>query len=318
MTDASQAAEVAALKARIAALEGSPRAPRSANPAARRVGLLLLLGILLVPYIFVWLLLRQGYSRTARIVGFGWLVCLVAILVISDARQNGSTTAPTNAPVPIDPHAHEKGIAAEAAKLEVPKFMKDPDSARFGQVWGMSTNIACGYVNGKNSFGAMTGEQRFIFAEGQAEFEDHSSRFAKQWNTLCIDKLLSAPPTEAGGKRWGSAPTADLKIFSPATAEGLSLYVPKNTPAALEGVPVKEADYQYDRRRLYAVDLYIDGEPNREAIKAALVKRYGTPLEYDEGSNRYKWSWPKRHVSVEMTYQDSSKRTTVTFAQGAR
>ncbi|HEX5264229.1 MAG TPA: hypothetical protein VFW13_11915, partial [Phenylobacterium sp.] len=87
-------------------------------------------------------------------------------------------------------------------------------------------------------------------------------------------------------------------------------------PSALEGVAVKEADFRYDHRKLYAADMYIDGEANRDLIKAALVRTYGTPLEHDDGANSYKWEWPGRHVSVEMSYQDQFKRTTVTFAHG--
>ena len=39
----------------------------------RRVGFLLATGILLVPFIFSWLLLRSGHTLTSRLLGFGWL-----------------------------------------------------------------------------------------------------------------------------------------------------------------------------------------------------------------------------------------------------
>ena len=42
----------------------------------RKVGFWLGLGILLVPYVFVWFLLRKGYSKTARIISFLWLIVL--------------------------------------------------------------------------------------------------------------------------------------------------------------------------------------------------------------------------------------------------
>jgi len=43
----------------------------------RRVGFWLGLGCFLLPFIFVWLLLRSGHSRTSRIVGFSWLTLYV-------------------------------------------------------------------------------------------------------------------------------------------------------------------------------------------------------------------------------------------------
>lgn len=321
MAGKDQAAEVAALKARVAELEGGNGAGSASKPPERRVSTLFLIGIVFMPYIFVWFLLRKGYSQTARILGFGWLVAIVAI--IHNANQNGttatkkSTTSQAVASAPVDPKAGQKEVVADLAKQDVPKFMKDPDSARFGRVWGTSAGIACGYVNGKNSFGAMTGEQRFIYTAGSAEFDSHSARFAKHWNTLCVEKLLSTPPAGLDGKRWGSAPTSDLKLTMPTTDEGLTLYVPKAPPAPLEGVPVAEADYGYDHRRLYTIDLYIDGDANREAIKAALVKRYGTPVEYDEAANSYKWAWPQRRITIAMSYQENFKRTTVTFSHGS-
>lgn len=43
----------------------------------RKVGILLFLGILLLPILFAWLTLRRGYSSVARIGALGWLcLCL--------------------------------------------------------------------------------------------------------------------------------------------------------------------------------------------------------------------------------------------------
>ena len=316
MVGSNRNAEIAAVKARLAALEATPDHP-TATPV-RRVGILLFIGILLMPYVFVWFLLRKGHSQLARVIGFGWLIFLIVVIGASNkgGQGTGTASAPTASSTPTDPLEHTKGVAAAVAKMAVPQAMKDPSSAQFGRVWGMGKDIACGYVNGKNSFGALTGEQRFIFLVGQTEFDDGSSRFAKHWNVICVDKLLSSAPMGALGKRWGSAPTADLKVLMPATDEGLTLYVPKATPAPLEGAPVKEADYRYDHRRLYAADFYIDGEDRIDEIKNALIKKYGTPLAYDDSAHSYKWAWPERKVTIEMSYQESSKRTTVTIAHG--
>lgn len=49
----------------------------SANTSHRPVSLLLGLGIFVMPYIFVWFLLRKGHSTTSRITGFSWLFVML-------------------------------------------------------------------------------------------------------------------------------------------------------------------------------------------------------------------------------------------------
>lgn len=44
------------------------------NKKSRPVGILLIIGIVFVPIIFVWFLLRKGYSTKARAIGFGYFV----------------------------------------------------------------------------------------------------------------------------------------------------------------------------------------------------------------------------------------------------
>lgn len=70
-------------------------------PTKRNVGFLLGLGILFIPVVFAWFLLRSGHSLLARIVGFGWLVlCVLAVVGSSStAPGNGSKTVSTQASV---------------------------------------------------------------------------------------------------------------------------------------------------------------------------------------------------------------------------
>jgi hypothetical protein len=68
-------------------------------PERRSVGILLGLGIFVVPFIFVWFLLRTGHSTLSRVLGFGWFAfCLiVAVVPTSDTntKQAGAPAAPT-------------------------------------------------------------------------------------------------------------------------------------------------------------------------------------------------------------------------------
>ncbi|MBS0296426.1 MAG: hypothetical protein JSR45_08950 [Proteobacteria bacterium] len=58
-----------------------------ASGAPRRVSVLLGIGIFLLPIIFVWFLLRRGYSVTARVIGFGWL----ALCIVASVLSHGAT-----------------------------------------------------------------------------------------------------------------------------------------------------------------------------------------------------------------------------------
>lgn len=68
----------------------------SVQVAKTKVGFLLGLGILLVPFVFVWWLLRSGYSTFARIVGFGWFALILLIVIGNSNRTNLAPTATTS------------------------------------------------------------------------------------------------------------------------------------------------------------------------------------------------------------------------------
>lgn len=42
------------------------------------------MGIFLLPAIFSWFVLREGYSATARILSFGWLILLLIVVFGAD------------------------------------------------------------------------------------------------------------------------------------------------------------------------------------------------------------------------------------------
>jgi hypothetical protein len=62
------------------------------NTEIRTVGFWLGVGILSIPLVFVWLLLRKGHSVTSRIVGFSWLfVCFIPMLASGGNSKNNKT-----------------------------------------------------------------------------------------------------------------------------------------------------------------------------------------------------------------------------------
>ena len=68
------------------------------SPSQRNVSLLLGLGIFIIPYIFVWFLLRSGHSALSRVLGFGWLAFFLLPMLldshsITAPPQNGANVA---------------------------------------------------------------------------------------------------------------------------------------------------------------------------------------------------------------------------------
>ena len=49
----------------------------SENSAQRKVSFILMLGILIIPYIFAWFTLREGYSKSSRWISFIWMVIVL-------------------------------------------------------------------------------------------------------------------------------------------------------------------------------------------------------------------------------------------------
>ncbi|MDZ1776440.1 Uncharacterised protein [Klebsiella quasipneumoniae] len=70
------------------------------------------------------------------------------------------------------------------AQVAVKGLLKDPYSADFSGEKVNSNSVVCGYVNAKNSLGAYSGKDRYIF-NGAAYIDDGSGDFASMWASLC-------------------------------------------------------------------------------------------------------------------------------------
>lgn len=71
------------------------------------------------------------------------------------------------------------------AESAVRQSMKDPAAAKFKMSKLMPNGAVCGQVNGKNSLGAYTGYERFIYYSGIATIDDGSPSFSSTWNSNC-------------------------------------------------------------------------------------------------------------------------------------
>ena len=89
------------------------------------------------------------------------------------------------------------GGGREDAKRAVRASLKDPDSARFGDISlrkvtvpgkTQQLDVACGTVNAKNSFGGYVGDRRFIAypKASIALVDDGGATFTDMWINSCI------------------------------------------------------------------------------------------------------------------------------------
>jgi hypothetical protein len=90
----------------------APAAPRGVQP--RNVGLLLGIGILLMPYVFAWFLLKSGYSTRSRIVAFGWMGTIVLVA----ATQHNASLSPASSVTPGTASSPSSGPATAQAEFD--------------------------------------------------------------------------------------------------------------------------------------------------------------------------------------------------------
>ena len=79
----------------------------------------------------------------------------------------------------------ERIIATDNAINSVKSSLKDPDSAKFSSSNLGKSGAVCGWVNAKNSFGAYTGDSRYISIGGKSNIDDGSQAFSDSWSRLC-------------------------------------------------------------------------------------------------------------------------------------
>jgi hypothetical protein len=90
-----------------------------AAPETRRVSVPLIIGIVLVPIVFSWFLLRKGHSTLSRVLGFGWLG-LGLLSVIGALGQPPPAPAAKSAAPPASSTAASNQPAAPTASASPP------------------------------------------------------------------------------------------------------------------------------------------------------------------------------------------------------
>lgn len=75
--------------------------PNKNAPVERSVGVLLGIGIFLIPIIFAWFTLRKGHTAKAKIISFLWLALTVVFISSQDGTRLKSSASTSSSPAPI-------------------------------------------------------------------------------------------------------------------------------------------------------------------------------------------------------------------------
>lgn len=66
----------------------------------RKVGILMALGLIFMPFIFGWFTMRKGYSNFIRFTSFGWMI-IACIMLSNGSTNNGGSVDANNEPTGI-------------------------------------------------------------------------------------------------------------------------------------------------------------------------------------------------------------------------
>lgn len=164
--------------------------------------------IVFFPYIAAWFLLKDGYSKKARIISFTWLAIFAifyfkpepapltqAELIEEQAQLELRQAAKIERQKQTEKEDKQKYLDNRmmgAWKGAIQSVLVDPNSADFKDMVFVrdtdGTAYACGEVNSKNRMGGYTGYKGFITA-GLKEYtliEGETKGFAKYWNQICV------------------------------------------------------------------------------------------------------------------------------------
>jgi len=129
----------------------------------------------------------KGFGPTVFLIG----AALIPIVIIANKLEG-----PPNVPEPKKIEQRSTPVPRIAnwqrearAKAEVEKLLKDSDSAKFTNLEVSTTSgahVVCGAVNSRNSFGAMSGNQRFISGTVTVlEEQLGADEMNKIWSRVC-------------------------------------------------------------------------------------------------------------------------------------
>jgi len=164
---------------------------------SRKIGIPLTIGIIFLPVIFAWFLLREGYSARARVISFAWAAVLGVQMAIGISQERTAPSQASSAPETSEESAAEKlrTRTALAAGHTLKAAMRNPDSLIIEQALASDDGtLLCVSYRGQNGFGGMN-RDKIAFKQGVPHTQ------AAYWNKHCAVPLNDVTSTvELGAK----------------------------------------------------------------------------------------------------------------------
>ena len=161
----------------------------------RKVGVLLVVGIVIAPWFFVWLLLRKGYSTQAQILGLCWLVLFCIWFAntrqrVDDKESNPSTPAQQ---VASPPNVNSPKSFPDKPKLDSVDYAYT--ICRIVDSTGQSSEpceVSSPYINIHAAVGA--GEAQSICAALVDAARKNGAKFESFWRIRVISPYSGGSP----------------------------------------------------------------------------------------------------------------------------
>lgn len=253
------------------------------------------------------------------------LGCAIAVAIFFGIGAVGSIISNMlgSAPESALDKAETERANADAATLgfsqqTIRRAMKDPSSAEFSGGFGRvkhGSRVACGRVNGKNSFGAFSGTAPWLVIIDQdvamiKEF-DNARRFVTLWNKYCtgLDDRDKPFPRKVFGIALGSRPPSSLKPYD---ADRNVWVYRANAPKDYLSVPITDVSFSAENGRLFGVQINSRSPGAYEEWRDAIRKDYGA-ASFDGATDRsiLSWSWGKAHPKIQLSHNDNTSQTSL-------
>ncbi len=184
--------------------DSAPACPNCGRPNAnvptekRSVGVLLGVGIVLIPLIFSWFTLRKGHSVFARVLSFSWLVLSIAIISAPVGVENRVTS--TSNSVPVEAKTEQ---VLQAESLTGPQKNAVRSAKQYLSMQGFSRDGLIQQLSSDYGDGYKVADATVAVDSLNIDWNKQAVRSAKQYLSMrgfSCEGLIQQLSSSAGGK----------------------------------------------------------------------------------------------------------------------
>ena len=244
---------------------------------------------------------------------------LVATIINPHAGQSGASASSNDAVAQMQARKQADDALLYKAQAIIQQGLKDPNSAEFSDGYARikkGQHVACGYVNAKNSFGAMAGASQWLVVPDRGialvRGYENNGKFIGLWNAYCSgrDDRDKPIPAEIFGVRLSSKRPGYLRSF-----EGNAdvLVFSRGKPTDYLGVPLRDAWFTGDRGRVVGGSASAHGPDAYDKWRGELLGRYGAPTSVGDGDRGIlEWKRANAGAEAQLSYNPTTDQTLLT------